>query len=172
MVRHEQDGDLHIDVQLSPSFKKLLNYKNYSQQHGWLVVEFMARDGGHLPEPRVNSSVTLVGAWVLDAEHGWNELHPVWRLTLNGNLYKSGPQYGGSPPIARSRNAEAACRDQNGHTCIGYHHTVASPRHGGSTAPAGATAKCRDGTYSYSQHRRGTCSHNGGVAVWLRPVPP
>lgn len=33
--------------------------------------------------------------------------------------------------------------------------------------PAGATAKCRDGTYSYSQNRRGTCSHHGGVAQWL-----
>jgi len=30
----------------------------------------------------------------------------------------------------------------------------------------GATARCRDGSYSYSQNRRGTCSHHGGVAVW------
>lgn len=28
------------------------------------------------------------------------------------------------------------------------------------------TAKCRDGTYSYSQNRSGTCSHHGGVAIW------
>ena len=34
--------------------------------------------------------------------------------------------------------------------------------------PAGATARCRDGTYSFSQSRRGTCSHHGGVAAWLR----
>lgn len=33
--------------------------------------------------------------------------------------------------------------------------------------PAGASAQCRDGTYSFSQHRRGTCSHHGGVATWL-----
>ena len=32
--------------------------------------------------------------------------------------------------------------------------------------PAGASAKCRDGTYSFSQNRRGTCSHHGGVAQW------
>src|SRR5205085_938639 len=37
-----------------------------------------------------------------------------------------------------------------------------------STAPAGASARCRDGSYSFSQHRRGTCSHHGGVAEWLR----
>lgn len=33
--------------------------------------------------------------------------------------------------------------------------------------PSGASAKCRDGTYSFSQHRRGTCSHHGGVGTWL-----
>jgi len=33
--------------------------------------------------------------------------------------------------------------------------------------PAGASARCRDGTYSFSEHRRGTCSHHGGVAQWL-----
>ncbi|WP_433522968.1 DUF3761 domain-containing protein [Nocardia pseudovaccinii] len=34
-------------------------------------------------------------------------------------------------------------------------------------APPGATARCTDGTYSYSQHRSGTCSHHGGVVAWL-----
>jgi hypothetical protein len=29
------------------------------------------------------------------------------------------------------------------------------------------SAICRDGTYSYSSNRRGTCSHHGGVARWL-----
>jgi len=32
--------------------------------------------------------------------------------------------------------------------------------------PAGASARCRDGTYSFSQSRRGTCSWHGGVATW------
>jgi hypothetical protein len=36
-----------------------------------------------------------------------------------------------------------------------------------STVPAGATAQCRDGSYSFSQHRQGTCSHHGGVSRWL-----
>ena len=35
------------------------------------------------------------------------------------------------------------------------------------SAPAGASARCRDGTYSFSRSRRGTCSHHGGVANWL-----
>ncbi|WP_407539342.1 DUF3761 domain-containing protein [Deinococcus radiomollis] len=36
-----------------------------------------------------------------------------------------------------------------------------------NAAPAGASAKCRDGSYSFSAHRRGTCSHHGGVGQWL-----
>ena len=36
-----------------------------------------------------------------------------------------------------------------------------------AASPPGATARCGDGTYSYSQHRSGTCSHHGGVAAWL-----
>jgi uncharacterized protein YraI len=37
-----------------------------------------------------------------------------------------------------------------------------------NTAPAGATAQCRDGTYSFSRSNRGTCSHHGGVRRWLK----
>lgn len=37
----------------------------------------------------------------------------------------------------------------------------------GNAVPAGASAQCRDGTYSFSTHRGGTCSHHGGVARWL-----
>jgi hypothetical protein len=33
--------------------------------------------------------------------------------------------------------------------------------------PEGATARCRDGTYSFSRHHSGTCSRHGGVADWL-----
>lgn len=46
--------------------------------------------------------------------------------------------------------------------------TVHSPAHSKSgVAPGGASAQCRDGSYSFSQHRRGTCSRHGGVAQWL-----
>jgi len=36
-----------------------------------------------------------------------------------------------------------------------------------SAYPAGATALCNDGTYSYSKTHQGTCSRHGGVARWL-----
>lgn len=45
-------------------------------------------------------------------------------------------------------------------------NTVHSPAYS-RTAPQGASARCGDGTYSFSQHRQGTCSHHGGVASWL-----
>lgn len=45
-------------------------------------------------------------------------------------------------------------------------NTVCRPE-ASSTVPSGASAQCSDGTYSYSQSRRGTCSHHGGVSTWL-----
>ncbi len=47
-----------------------------------------------------------------------------------------------------------------------YGNEVHSPAYSESI-PVGASAQCRDGTYSFSQSRRGTCSHHGGVAKWL-----
>lgn len=35
-------------------------------------------------------------------------------------------------------------------------------------APAGATALCKDGTYSTSKVHTGACSHHGGVSQWLQ----
>ena len=37
----------------------------------------------------------------------------------------------------------------------------------GNTDPTGATAQCKDGTYSHSKHHTGACSHHGGVSQWL-----
>lgn len=50
----------------------------------------------------------------------------------------------------------------NGYTNVEGNH-IQSP----GSNPSGATAKCRDGSYSYSQHRSGTCSGHGGVDDWL-----
>jgi hypothetical protein len=50
-----------------------------------------------------------------------------------------------------------------------YTNSSGAPVHSpvqASTAPAGASALCRDGNYSFSQHHQGTCSHHGGVAQW------
>jgi hypothetical protein len=120
-VRHEPDGDLHVDVAVDPPYRYLLAPANREQQHGDLVVEFMARDGGHLPEPHVGDRIKLVGAWVDDTQHGWNELHPVWAVSLNSaRMRTSGAQFGGSPPGDRSYDAAGDCRSPSGARCRGY----------------------------------------------------
>ncbi len=44
--------------------------------------------------------------------------------------------------------------------------TQTAPSQSVPAQSSGASAKCRDGTLSYSQNRRGTCSHHGGVSIW------
>jgi Protein of unknown function (DUF3761) len=82
-----------------------------------------------------------------------------------------------TPSPADSNASSAAIRktktDQNKATCTpngsyvnSKGETVPRPENC-SGPPAGATAQCRDGSYSFSRSRRGTCSHHGGVARWL-----
>jgi hypothetical protein len=57
---------------------------------------------------------------------------------------------------------------EHGHYINKEGKTVHSPAHTKSAEiPRGASAQCRDNTYSFSQHRSGTCSHHGGVAKWV-----
>jgi hypothetical protein len=70
----------------------------------------------------------------------------------------------GSPATARAQR-QATCGPDSYINSSG--HCVHRPVRA-SSAPVGASARCRDGTYSFSEHRRGTCSYHGGVAQWLR----
>jgi hypothetical protein len=74
------------------------------------------------------------------------------------------PSLIGAPNVAQAR-AYSVCGSGSYVNSSG--HCVHRPVHA-NQAPAGATAKCRDGTYSFSEHHRGTCSWHGGVAIWLR----
>ncbi|WP_296598805.1 DUF3761 domain-containing protein [Phenylobacterium sp.] len=78
----------------------------------------------------------------------------------------SGEDSGGGQTASEALDVPAA----TGGTSDGYTdvdgHEVSSPVFTPS-APPGASARCRDGSYSFSHHRRGTCSHHGGVADWL-----
>jgi hypothetical protein len=66
--------------------------------------------------------------------------------------------------VARAQPAPSGCT--NGTYVNSAGNTVCSPEVS-PAAPAGATAQCQDGTWSFSQSRRGTCSSHGGVAEWL-----
>jgi len=49
----------------------------------------------------------------------------------------------------------------------------ACAHHGGAPEEAaasasGATARCKDGTYSHAEHREETCFRHGGVAKWMK----
>ena len=48
-------------------------------------------------------------------------------------------------------------------------NSVPSGLHTSGGATLTPTARCADGTYSYSAHRQGTCSWHRGVATWLSP---
>ena len=77
-----------------------------------------------------------------------------------------------APPPPVTTHAAAAPPPQNDVACsadqyrnvdgVCVNRPVAAPG-----PPQGATAKCKDGAYSFSQHRQGTCSGHGGVAEWL-----
>ncbi|MFZ4171269.1 DUF3761 domain-containing protein [Enterobacter ludwigii] len=42
-----------------------------------------------------------------------------------------------------------------------------APQPSQTASPEGATARCKDGSFSHSQHHRGACSRHGGVDSWL-----
>ncbi|HTR32391.1 MAG TPA: DUF3761 domain-containing protein [Gaiellaceae bacterium] len=74
--------------------------------------------------------------------------------------------FAGSATAAPAHHATAAPFCKKGYYKNVSGHCVKSPTKAAKT-PAGATAKCRDGTYSFSEHASGTCSHHGGVARWI-----
>ena len=96
-----------------------------------------------------------------------NTLH---RLVCNGSITLRAAQ------LAISRNWEAAYRKYLGAlptTGAGTSgarkasvKTTSAPVTSASE-PAGATAQCVDGAWSFSQTHSGTCSRHGGVARWL-----
>ena len=70
-----------------------------------------------------------------------------------------------TPGTPNTNSATPKCAD-NGTYVNTQGQTVKRPENC-ATAPQGATARCRDGTYSLSKSMRGTCAYHGGVAKWL-----
>lgn len=82
------------------------------------------------------------------------------------------PTSAGAKELPKSTYAQDASSEANlsshGSYINKYGEVIHSPAKSKSgKAPAGASAHCRDGSYSFSHSHRGTCSHHGGVANWL-----
>jgi len=85
---------------------------------------------------------------------------------LLASLFAQTPQQPSpNQPAQQQQKSQPKCTD-NGTYTNSKGETVKRPENC-SAVPQGATARCRDGRYSFSQSRRGTCSHHGGVAKWL-----
>ncbi len=175
VTRGEEDGDLHFDVRLDGS-SGMLMANNYSEQHGALVVELMPRDHGHLPSVQVGDHVSITGAYVDDTQHDWAEIHPVWSLAINGGpTYRSGPQYGGSPPWAGSVNAVDPCHINGDGDCVAY-SGAGSPtpsQSGGGSSSTGGGSSGSGSSSSAGQivHPGAFCSPEGAHGVTSRGTP-
>jgi hypothetical protein len=102
-VTKEPDGDVFMDLAVTPGERGLLNAGNLSAQNGNLVVELVPADqpgctvgqpplppegtadfglctGADIPTPAAGAAVTVFGPYVFDTNHGWMEIHPVWTI--------------------------------------------------------------------------------------------
>ena len=112
-VRYEDDGDVHINLSLPATEQKLLNNANLTDEHGDLVTEIVPADqpgctpgkppplpvtayrspgytygtctGADLPTPALGDQVSVTGPYVLDTDHGWMEVHPVWSIVIRAS---------------------------------------------------------------------------------------
>lgn len=131
------------------------------------------------------SLVSVISGLCLDDQYGGSaDRTPIWTYTCNATnaqhwtitmvaqlptqvttptpVTTPAPEHASTAPAPSPVHVNPVQTEQGGYTNTEGNH-IASP----STNPAGATAQCKDGTYSYSQNHSGTCSHHGGVASWL-----
>jgi hypothetical protein len=95
-VRYEPDGDVHVLLKLPAYRSGLLNTGNLTNTDGDLVTEIIcvgtitqadaehacARLVNQITVPSVGERIRISGTYVLDADHGWMEIHPVSSLTV------------------------------------------------------------------------------------------
>lgn len=99
----EDDGDVFVNLRLEAPEQLLLSAGNVASQRGTLVLEIVPADqpgcvvglpprpplrtanfgictGANVPTPDVGSAIEAFGPYVLDTNHGWMEIHPVWSI--------------------------------------------------------------------------------------------
>jgi hypothetical protein len=80
----EDDGDYQFNIVVNGTYKRFLNDQNNKQVNGMLVVETIPKDQGSasIKTPKNGDLVEVHGPWVTDNPHGWNEIHPAWKIRL------------------------------------------------------------------------------------------
>jgi hypothetical protein len=74
------DGDIHIELKLDPGQDGLLSSGN-ARVGGTLILEIIPWDRSRVLVPDVGQRIEVVGPWVDDTAHGWNEIHPAWWIS-------------------------------------------------------------------------------------------
>ena len=117
-----------------------------------------------VPEGTTLQVVKQRGIWFLvhtGSQAGWVHGNTI-RLEKDAPVIESKESSNFSEPPAE------AIKDISPKKSIGgYDAPTVTKKSAPAVNPSGATARCGDGTLSYSAHRRGTCSHHGGVAQWF-----
>jgi hypothetical protein len=77
----EDDGDYQFNLALEQPYKRLLNQVNIKQVNEMLVIENIPKDqtSSLVQIPKNSDRIEAYGA---DNPHGWNELHPAWKLRI------------------------------------------------------------------------------------------
>lgn len=80
----ENDGDYQFNLELDSQYKQLLNDENNKQVQGMMVIEITSYDqqSNAVQIPNNGDKIEVYGALVTDNPHGWNEIHPVWKVTI------------------------------------------------------------------------------------------
>jgi hypothetical protein len=120
--KKEKDGDWHIRLRLDAGQENLLNEKNMSGQHGCLVIEVICAcevsqsDAigscenyiNNVKVPEIGEHVSVTGSYVLDADHGWNEIHPITKILILGATEERHQSTTTAQPINNVQSGNAA----------------------------------------------------------------
>jgi hypothetical protein len=97
-VAREDDGDYHLWFTVDQGYEGLLNAEDHFQAKPAMLAEITpacpfatnppdAVSAALCPPttltvPKIGDHIAIDGPWVLDNDHGWNEIHPVMAITI------------------------------------------------------------------------------------------
>jgi hypothetical protein len=83
------DGDVHVDLEVGRGKR--------------LIVEVIPQDRGRVAIPAEGERVSVVGPFVDDETHGWQEIHPAWWISSGRLLPASAQELRRAEILLRSR---------------------------------------------------------------------